>query len=224
MGNNTTDLKPEPQSNVADHALVSSAPNASKPAEEEVIQGEIHEISKYESPSVDPNYIIANAIAKAKTPEQTIMLAREAMKVSAEYEEMRTQLFERRTNAIVEYKRKDPEEIEKRKSNSVRRFIKICVSSAMLMGVVTTLVSMILGGLTPSCVAVSILLIGFSIFALAQSGPMASGESVSSNDIVRIIKAFTGFVKSTQQEENTEQVKPTNNRKDGNPSKSGRKL
>ncbi len=49
-------------------------------------------------------------------------------------------------------------------------------------------------GISVPTTSIAILLLGIAGLSLAMIGPMASGESISSNDVVRTINAFSKMI------------------------------
>jgi hypothetical protein len=87
--------------------------------------------------------------------------------------------------AVIDAKTRDPDEIEKRQNNAVRRGLKVLIGVLALLAITGGLVGAALGG---NLIVVALaLLIG--AVGVAMLGPLASGESVSAADVVQIIEA-----------------------------------
>ena len=134
---------------------------------------------------VNINILLRQVAEKTETPELALKHFDEAIKLSEKYEEHRLRTFRALTEAIIETKANDPDEIEKRSNNRVRRWLKAVIAGSAVIGIAGTLLSVVSGG----SIVVTGLLAAVGVVALAMLGPLASGESVSSNDVVRMVTA-----------------------------------
>jgi hypothetical protein len=141
---------------------------------------------------VNVNVLLVTVVEKSQSVDETLRATEQVMKFAREFENQRLEIFKARAEAIIDVKRRDPDEIEKRRNNRTRRHLKygltVCGMGALAGGVAIALA----GG---SFVAAALLfVVGGSI--LPMLGPLASGESVSSNDVVRIVNAVSNLLPS----------------------------
>lgn len=107
------------------------------------------------------------------------------MEIAEKFEQKRLQAFRDKVQAVIDAKTRDPDEIEKRQNNAVRRGLKVLIGVLALLAITGGLVGAALGG---NLIVVALaLLIG--AVGVAMMGPLASGESVSAADVVQIIEA-----------------------------------
>ena len=134
---------------------------------------------------VNINILLRQVAEKTESPELALKHFDEAIKLSEKYEEHRLRTFRALTEAIIETKANDPDEIDKRSNNRIRRWLKAVIAVSAVVGIAGTLLSVVSGG----SIVVTGLLAAVGVVALAMLGPLASGESVSSNDVVRMVTA-----------------------------------
>ena len=134
---------------------------------------------------VNINILLQQVAEKTESPELALKHFDEAIKLSEKYEDHRLRTFRALTEAIIETKANDPDEIEKRSNNRIRRWLKAVIAGSAVVGIAGTLLSVVSGG----SIVVTGLLAAVGVVALAMLGPLASGESVSSNDVVRMVTA-----------------------------------
>ena len=146
---------------------------------------EITEALKQDKGQVDINVLLRVIVEKSHDPEHILQYSKQLLQVAEQYEVHRLNAFQQRAEVIIDIKNRDPDEIEKRQNNKVRRGLKITVGICSVVGCVGTVASAVMGA---SIVATGILATIGGI-ALAMMTPLASGESVSSNDTVRILAA-----------------------------------
>src|SRR5207253_391678 len=97
---------------------------------------------------------------------------------------------------IIEAKLKDPDEVEKRRNNGVRRNLKLLIGFIALLVIGGGIAGALLKG--PIIVVSLLLLIG--AVSIAMLGPLASGESVTASDVAQILNAAGNLLpRRTQQ-------------------------
>ena len=163
-----------------------------------VLAPEIVEVLKgASSGQININILLEQVAANEHSPERALKHADALIGLSARYEEQRLTAFQARTRAIIEAKASDPDEVEKRSNNRVRRHLKLAIAGCALAGILGMLLSVATGG----PIVVTGLLAAIGVVSVAMLGPLASGESVSSNDVVSIVTAL-GRVLGAKAEDN----------------------
>lgn len=157
---------------------------------------EIAEAIRQEKGQIDVNILLRIVGDNVSDPESAIKYSQEILEVAEQYENHRLRTWQQRAEAVIDVKNRDPDEIEKRQNNKVRRGLKITVASCAALGVV--------GAVTCAVMEVGIVVTGvlatIGAISLAMVGPLASGESVSSSDAVRVIEAVKGVFSSGSEE------------------------
>ena len=149
------------------------------------------------SGQININILLEQVAANEHSPERALKHADALIGLSAMYAEQRLTAFQARTRAIIEAKASDPDEVEKRSNNRVRRHLKLAIAGCALAGILGMLLSVATGG----PIVVTGLLAAIGVVSVAMLGPLASGESVSSNDVVSIVTAL-GRVLGAKAEDN----------------------
>ena len=152
-----------------------------------VLASEIVEVLKGStSGQINVNILLQQVTEKEESPERALQHADALISLSERYEEHRLRTFQSRTRAIIDAKISDPDEIEKRSNNRVRRQLKIVIAGCAVTGIVGMLLSAATGG----AIVVTGLLATIGVVSIAMLGPLASGESISSNDVVNMVTAL----------------------------------
>ena len=142
---------------------------------------------------ININVLIQKVAERTQSPEMALQYVETAIELSKKYEDHRLDTFRARTQAIIEAKKNDPDEIEKRLNNRIRRVLKGVIAVCAIAGIVGALVSVAVGG----GIVITGLLAVFAGVSIAMSGPLASGESISSNDVVRMVQALGDVIGKT---------------------------
>lgn len=155
----------------------------------DAVVGEVVEALKQERiGQININILLQRVTEKHEDPDVMLERTEKMLALADRYERDRLKAFQERANAIIDVKLRDPDEVEKRHNNRARRCLKYAVGVMSISSLAGTIY----------CVAVgaSVVLAGLlgcaGALGLAMLGPMASGESVSSTDIVRIVNAIRG--------------------------------
>ena len=155
---------------------------------------EIVEALKIEGDAqININILIRQVAEKTKNSEEALQHVEAVIELSKKYEDHRLDTFRARTQAIIDAKENDPDEIEKRLNNRTRRLLKGVIAVCALAGIAGALVSAIVGG----GIVITGLLAAFASVSIAMSGPLASGESISSSDVVRMVQALGNVIGKT---------------------------
>jgi hypothetical protein len=133
---------------------------------------------------VDVNIFLFQ-VAQRVDPSEMVATTRQMFELINEFEHKDVELFKARADALIDAKTRDPDEVDKRKSNAVRRVLKIVV--AVLAAV------MLFGGIGIAAyqgsIVVAALLISSGAVGLAMIVFLATGESLTASDLVRVITA-----------------------------------
>ena len=166
----------------------SDPPNRLQKVEErQVLASEIAEAVKGEtSGQININILLQQVTEKEESPDRALEHADALIKLSERYEEHRLKTFQARTQAIIDAKANDPDEIEKRSNNRVRRQLKVVIAGCAITGIGGAMVSAVIG----ASMVVTGLMASIGVVSIAMLGPLASGESISSTDVVRMVNAI----------------------------------
>lgn len=154
---------------------------------------------------IDVNVLLRVVVEKAQAPEVAIESAKAMLDIAERFEDHAIRSFQKQVAAVIEAKRTDPDEVEKRRNNRARRFLKYVVAGLAVGGVIGAIAAIASG----AGVVVSGGLLCVGAVGLACLAPLASGESVSSNDVVRIIEAFKLSRAEAQKPDSAEPGKQT---------------
>ena len=160
---------------------------------------EILEAVRQEGNQVNINILLQRVSEHEDNPDKMLEQTEKVLALAQKFEDHRLNSFQKRADAIIDVKTRDPDEIEKRNNNRARRCLKFVVAAGALGGFIGA-------GL---CVVFSSSIVLAGMFAtggalsLAMLGPMATGESVSSNDVVRIVSAIRGALGGSQESQKT---------------------
>lgn len=170
----------------------SDPPNRLQKVEErQVLASEIAEAVKGEtSGQININILLQQVTEKEASPDRALGHADALIKLSERYEEHRLKTFQARTQAIIDAKANDPDEIEKRSNNRVRRQLKVVIAGCAITGIGGAMVSAVIG----ASMVVTGLMASIGVVSIAMLGPLASGESISSTDVVRMVNAIGDLV------------------------------
>lgn len=157
---------------------------ASSPAD--AVVPELIEVLRHEGGHVDVNVLLVQLVQKSPDPRAMLESAKELLVLAREYEEQSVENFSKMANAVIDAKTRDPEEVDKRRNNRMRRCLKAVIGVCALGGLGAGTACAIIG----APVVVTGLLLGIGGIAVAMSGPLAAGESISANDVTRIIRAM----------------------------------
>lgn len=170
-----------------------------------LVVGQVVEAIRQEKQGqINVNILIQQVSEKSNNPEEIITQTERVLELAEKWEARRVQAFRDRVDAIVEAKTKDPDEIQKRQSNKVRRGLKV------LLGFIAP--TAILGGIAVAAIGGNIIVVALllliGVVTVAMLGPLASGESVSASDVVQIIQAAGNLVPKKQQQQQQQQQPP----------------
>jgi hypothetical protein len=159
-------------------------------ATSDILLPEIVEAIRQEGARVDVNVLLIQLVKRVADPDDIVGQSEKLLEVAQKFEDHRVANFQKMANAIIDVKERDPDELEKRRNNRVRRALKGVVGSCAVTAVIGAGLSVWLGG----GIVVTGLLVAIAAVSLAMSGPLASGESMSPNDAVRIVHAVRGWI------------------------------
>ena len=147
---------------------------------------------------ININILLQQAAEKAESPDAVLQHAESLIELSRKYEEHRLSAFRDRTHALIEAKERDPDEVEKRSNNRIRRILKYVIAACAISGIGGALLSVVIGG----GIVVTGLLAAVGVVSIAMAGPLASGESISPNDVVRMVHALGDVIGKTASPQN----------------------
>jgi len=145
---------------------------------------------EHNRPVININILLAQVSQKGGTSKEILDDSERALMLAQKYEDHNLAVFKARSQAIIDFKLRDPDEIDKRANNQTRRILKYALATGGVGG---------LGGLiTGALMAAPVVVTGLSgiigVLCLGALAPLASGESVSSTDVVRIVDALADAV------------------------------
>lgn len=167
-------------------------PNDTKPPLDGpgVVTAEFIKVLREQNPDINVNLALTQ-IHNNPSPSEIITVARELSEINTNTEERRLVNMKKRFDLMVEYRTNDPDEIEKRANNKVRRWLKHTIPLGSFASIVAS-VGVLLAN--ASALPVALVLACGGVVGLIASIPLASGESVSSGDLERIFSALAGSV------------------------------
>lgn len=152
--------------------------------------------------SVDVNVLLVQLIKKEPSPAEFVAQSREMLDMVKELEEWRLSNFKQRADAVIDAKTRDPDEIDKRANNGVRRFLRRLIGILAVLSLLGAGVGVWQGA--PALVTTMLM----AVVALSTSfaGVLAMGESVTTEEVVRVMREVSrGMVKGRPAEEEREQ-------------------
>ena len=159
--------------------------------EGQMLASEIAEAVKREAGGqININILLQQVTEKEESPDRALEHADAWIRLAERYEDHRIKTFQARTQAIIDAKANDPDEIEKRSNNRVRRQLKVVIAGCAITGIGGAIVSAVIG----ASMVVTGLMASVGVVSLAMLGPLASGESISSTDVVRMVNAIGDLV------------------------------
>lgn len=150
---------------------------------------------------INVNVLIEHVTVNAGSPEKALANVAQALELAKKWEDHNLNVFKERAQAVISIKERDPDEIDKRRNNRIRRMLKCVLAGAGVVSMVGMLGTVLAAG--PLMAALLSGLIG--AVCLAMLAPLASGESVSSTDVVRVITAFTQSLKHDSEHKDSSQ-------------------
>jgi hypothetical protein len=168
---------------------------------QDVILPQLVDAFRKEGAPVDINVLLVQVIQKTHDPGDAVEKSRQIMAMVKDIEQQRVENFSNMAQAVIDVKLKDPDEIEKRRNNRMRRILKGLVGVCALGG----LGGGIAGAAMGASLIVTSLLVAAGALALSMSGPLAAGESVSSSDVVRILNSLRWMKPSDEDDEDEEE-------------------
>jgi hypothetical protein len=176
---------------MADDRGNADAPDSPRETSLQTIVPEVLEAVRSEGTSqVNINILLQQVSEREPDPDRALEQTARIMVLTRQFEEHRLQAFKERANAIIDVKTRDPDEVEKRRNNRVRRCLKFILGAMVPILFGGAIACVLWGG---SVLVAGMLSVGGAV-SLAMLGPLATGESVSSTDVVRIVNAIRGMI------------------------------
>lgn len=174
------------------------ADNEGKGETSALVVGEVVEAIRQQDKagSINVNILIQQVSEKAHDPAEIILQTEKALELAGKWEQRRLEAFKARVDAVIDAKLRDPDEVEKRQNNGVRRTLKRLIGVLAVLTVLGGIAGALMGG--PIIVVMLLLLVG--AVGIAMLGPLASGESVSAADVAQILQAAGSLVPGRQQQ------------------------
>jgi hypothetical protein len=161
--------------------------------------------------NVDVNVLLVQLIKKEPSSTEFLAQSRQIMDMAKEFEEWRLSQFKERTNAVIDAKNRDPDEIDKRANNGARRFLKRTIGILALLALLAAGAGLWLGA--PALVMVMLL----AVVALSTTfaGVLATGESVTTENVVQVLREISRgtLVKLPQDNQETQPNQSSRRRK-----------
>lgn len=137
---------------------------------------------------IDVNVLLVQLVHKSRDHDEFLHTAEKVLSVAESFERHRVENFKRAASAVIEVKRSDPDEIDRRLNERIRRILKLTVGTVMLASTGGALFNAMTGG--------SLILSGLWVImgslALGIVGPLATGGPIGAADVVRIVAALRG--------------------------------
>jgi hypothetical protein len=145
--------------------------------------------------TINVNNLLVQIGNKTQDPKEFIKDSKELLDIAKAFDAQRFEQFKKHGETIIDFKTRDPDEIEKRRNNRARRFLKYLVGGGGAVGIVGGLASLWIPGVP---LAIAGLLLASGAVCLTLSAVLASGESVSTNDVVNIVRAVRGLAEGSR--------------------------
>lgn len=145
---------------------------------------------------ININILLQRVTEQHEDPDAVIVRTEKMLALAEKYEQSRLKAFTDRANAIIDVKTRDPDEIEKRQNNRARRCLKYAVAGTALTMLGAAVFSVWIG----AGIVITGLFGCAGALGLAMMAPMATGESVSSTDVVRIVNAIRGAAEAQEEQ------------------------
>lgn len=142
-------------------------------------------LEREQSQTINFNTLVLQVVAKSATSKESVDASRELLQLNREFESHALESFKERRDAIIEAKQRDPDEIDRRDNNRVRRYLKVLIAMCAVLSLGGGVSIAYLGG----NLVVTVGLLSIAALSVALMGPLASGESVSVGDVVKIFNA-----------------------------------
>lgn len=154
--------------------------------------------------NVDVNVLLVQLIKKESSSTEFLAQSKEMMEIAKEFEEWRLSNFKERTNAIIDAKTRDPDEVDKRANNGARRFLK------RLIGILALLALLAVGaGLWQGVPAmVMVMLLAVAALSITFAGVLATGESVTTENVVQVLREIGRGAAPRKLQSGDEEPKP----------------
>src|SRR4051812_12828183 len=118
----------------------------------------IQQQEKASGQPINVNILIQQVSQKSTNPAEIVAQTEKALELVERWEQKRLQAFKDRVAAIIDAKTKDPDEIEKRQNNGVRRRLKHLIGLMAFLAVGGGIAVILMGG--PIVVVTALLLVG----------------------------------------------------------------
>lgn len=141
------------------------------------------EILPPEQPGLNANLIIINMIQRVD-PEDITRTVEHTLQSIGNYNHNQFEEEKERAEFTLDLKKRDPDEIEKRKNNATRRALKWFIALCSGLSIVGSV-----GAAFAGSTVASTMLGALGVVCISSLAPLAAGESMSASDIIRIIKA-----------------------------------
>jgi hypothetical protein len=148
--------------------------------------------ARQEGAKIEVNVLLATITEKSQSPQELVLYSEQVLEIARKFEDHRVETFRKLADAVIEVKTKDPDEVEKRANNGMRRRLKAVIATC---GIGCLAGTILVGSIGGSLLA-TVILGTAGAMCLAMLGPLASGESLSASDGVRLFRAATGFLKT----------------------------
>lgn len=173
------------------------------PANVEVLTAEVVEAAKAIGGQIQINVLLQQVAARAPSTDDLVKQSKALIELAEQDAQARVRIFKETAAAVIDAKRNDPDEIDKRRHNGLRRGLKMVLAGATILALGGGIAAVIGGG---SVVLAGLLLV-IGAVGLAMLGPLASGESMSTNDVVQLVNAVKGLMPGIKRDEPPSQKK-----------------
>lgn len=140
--------------------------------------------------TINVNNLLIQIGNKTQDPKEFLRDTKELLELSKAFDAQRLGHFIAQGNAIIDMKNRDPDEVEKRRNNRTRRFLKYLVGGGGMVCIGAGILGLSFASMP---IAIAAILFGTGAVCLPLTAVLASGESVSTSDVVSIFRAVTGL-------------------------------
>jgi hypothetical protein len=157
-------------------ALVKSAPLSIDTAVRELAMSGSEELRKR---------VLEKFLDQCETPEEAIELINKLTSACEDYERRHLASLTKRTDAIIDAKNRDPDEIDRRKDATTRRSLALIFGAAGAVSVIGALGLAIFASV-PAVFATGLVVVGG--VCLGSAGPMYVGKPLDGKELISMIK------------------------------------
>lgn len=183
-----------PRGGVIEHAAPPKQAIDSREEDRKLTQDRLQDISLVSNGGGNPNanntinlnVILNQAIQYNHKPDDILTVAKGLADVNLDTMKRQIEIMDQHAQMVRRHRTEDPDEVDKRKNNQTRRILKLASTGAAFVMILAAIVCLMIDRSFPF-ILVPLILAGGGAVTVVSMIPLASGESVSTGDIERLI-------------------------------------